>query len=146
MVKFRDAGPKAAYEIAAGVTPEEAAEHGLAVVETDPTTGAPTAYGRYKKAPDGGPLGITVTGSADDTHVVAGGAAAAPAPGAHSAGDKGDILNPNDPVIHGGSDEIHADNAPPPVDTSDEQRREMTDLANESIEDAQKKSAAKSKK
>jgi hypothetical protein len=147
MVKFRDAGPKAAYEIAVGVTAEEAAELGLAVVETDPTSGAPTAYGRYKGAPDGGPLGITVPGSEDDTHVVAGGDVGAPPPGGvASAGNKGDILNPNDPVIHGGSDEIHADNAQPPVEDLDAQRAEAVELANESIEKAQKKSASKSKK
>lgn len=135
MVKFRDAGPKAAYEIAHGVTAEEAAELGLAVVEVHPTSGAPVAYGRYKGAPDGGPLGITVAGSGD-TEVVAGGAAGPAGP--PSAGNKGDIVNPNDPVIHGGSDEIHADGAEPPVEDLAAERREMTDLANESVKKASK--------
>src|SRR5205085_12505738 len=109
MVKFRDAGENAAYEIAVGVTDrDEAAKLGLAVVEVDPTSGAPSAFGRYKDAPDGGPLGVTVA-KAGDTEVRPGGGVG---PGDAGPGaNKGDIVNINDPVIHGGSDEIHADGA-----------------------------------
>lgn len=137
MVKFRDAGENAAYEIAVGVTDQdEAAKLGLAVVEVDPTSGAPTAYGRYKDAPDGGPLGVTVAKN-PDTEVRAGGNVGPGGP-APSAGDKGDIINPNDPVIHGGSDEIHADNAPPPVEDLEAERRAAVEQAEQSIEDASK--------
>jgi len=140
-VKFRSAGDKAAYEIADGVTDQDqAAELGLAAVECDPTTGAPTAYGRYKDAPDGGPLGITAP-AAPDTEVVAGGDVGPGGP--PSAGNKGDIVNPNDPVIHGGSDEIHADGAEPPVENLDAERAEATEVAEKSIEEASKPSKAK---
>jgi hypothetical protein len=136
MVKFRKAGDNAAYEIADGVFDrDEASKLGLAVVEIDPTSGAPTAYGRYKNAPDGGPLGITVA-SPPDTEVVAGGdvGPGAPAP----AGGKGALVNPNDPVIHGGSDEIHKDGAEPPVEDLAAENRDAAEIARQSIEDASK--------
>lgn len=137
MVKFRDAGPSAAYEIAVGVfTAEEAAKAGLAVVETDPTSGAPTAYGRYKNAPDGGPLGITVAKNVD-TEVIGSGAVSAGegAPGP----SKGNLVNPDDPVIHGGGDDIHHDGADPPVEDLAAQEREAREVAEESIEKASKR-------
>jgi hypothetical protein len=137
MVKFRSAGDDAAYEIAVGVTSaEEAAKLGLAVVENDPTTNAPTAYGRYKNAPDDGPLGITVPKSTD-TEVRGGGNVSAGADTAR-AGNKGNLVNPDDPVIHGGSDEIHRDGAEPPVEDLEAERREQTEVAEESIERASK--------
>lgn len=137
MVKYRKAGDNAAYEIADGVTAEEAAKLGLAVVEIDPTSGAPTAYGRYKDAPDGGPLGITVP-EASDAKVIGGGDVAAPAePGL--TGGKGDIVNVNDPVIHGGSDEIHKDGAEPPVEDLAAERRDAAEVARTSIEKASKR-------
>jgi hypothetical protein len=138
MVKFRKAGDNAAYEIADGVTAEEAAKLGLAVVEVDPTSGAPTAYGRYKDAPDGGPLGITVA-SPGDTDVIAGGDVAAPAPGGPAGGPKGNLVNPDDPVIHGGSDDIHRDGAEPPVEDLNAERRDAAEVARESIEKASKR-------
>lgn len=138
MVKFRDAGENAAYEIAVGVTDQdEAAKLGLAVVEVDPTSGAPRAYGRYKDAPKGGPLGIT-TAQPGDTEVVAGGDVGPGGP--PSAGNKGDIVNPNDPVIHGGSDEIHADGAAPPVRNLEAERADAVEAAEASFEKAQSKS------
>jgi hypothetical protein len=137
MVKFRKAGDNAAYEIAEGVTAEEAAKHGLAVVEVDPTSGAPTAYGRYKDAPDGGPLGITVSEAAD-TKVVAGGDVAAPTAPAPTGG-KGNLINPDDPVIHGGSDDIHKDGAAPPVEDLAAEERAAAEVAKASIEKASKR-------
>lgn len=139
--KFRSAGDTAAYEIAEGVSDrDEAAKLGLAVVEVDPTTGAPTAFGRYKGAPDGGPLGIT-TVQPGDTEVVAGGDVG---PGSTApAGNKGDIVNVNDPVIHGGSDEIHKDGAEPPVEDLTAARAEATEVAEQSIADASKPRKAK---
>lgn len=136
MVKFRSAGDDAAYEIAVGVTSaEEAAKLKLAVVETDPTSGAPTAYGRYKDAPDGGPLGITVAKS-PDTEVIGSGQVSAgePAPGP----SKGALVNPDDPVIHGGGDDIHKDGAEPPVEDLEAERREAREIAEASIEKASK--------
>lgn len=139
MVKFRDAGDNAAYEIAVGVTDQdEAAKLGLAVVEVDPTSNRPIAFGRYKDAPKGGPQGITVASSAD-TEVVPGGNVG---PGGDGSGgpNKGDIVNPNDPVIHGGSDDIHADGAAPPAENLEAERAAATEVAEQSIEDASKKS------
>jgi hypothetical protein len=141
MVKFRKAGDTAAYEIADGVFDrDEAAKLGLAVVEVDPTSGAPTAYGRYKNAPDGGPLGIT-TVKPGDTEVVAGGDVGLG--GAPPAGNKGNLINPDDPVIHGGSDEIHKDGAAPPVENLEAERAEAVKVAEQSIEDASKPRKAK---
>jgi hypothetical protein len=142
MVKFRKAGENAAYEIAEGVyTPEEAARLNLAVVETDPTSGAPTAYGRYLHHPKDGPLGVTSPVS-PDTEVRPGGTVS-PAAAAGPGPSKGDIVNPNDPVIHGGSDEIHADNAPPPVEDLEAERRAATEAAEQSVEDASKSTKRK---
>jgi hypothetical protein len=107
------------------------------VVEVDPTSGAPTAYGRYKGAPDGGPLGITVPEAAD-TRVIGGGDVAAPADRS-SCGRQGHIVNPNDPVIHGGSDEIHKDGAEPPVEDLVAERRDAAEVARQSIEKASKR-------
>ena len=135
MVKYRKAGDNAAYEIAEGVTDrDEAAKLGLAVVEIDPTSGAPTAYGRYKGAPGGGPLGITAVEPAD-TKVVAGGDVG-PAPSPSASGPKGNIVNPDDPVIHGGSDEIHADGAEPPSLDLEAERRQAVEVAQDSIKAA----------
>lgn len=141
MVKYRKAGEHAAYEIGDVTDQDEAAKLGLAVVEVDPTSGRPTAFGRYTNAPDGGPLGVTAA-EAPDTKVVAGGEVG-PAPDAASAGNKGDIINQNDPVIHGGSDDIHHDGAEPPVEDLEAQRAEATELAEESIEKASKPRKAK---
>jgi hypothetical protein len=138
MVKFRSAGDGAAYEIAVGVhDAEEAAKLKLAVVETDPTTGAPTAYGRYKDAPDGGPLGITVPKSAD-SEVIGAGQVSASETGPHGGG-KGNLINPDDPVIHGGSDDIHKDGAEPPVEDLAADEREARDVAEKSNEKVQAK-------
>lgn len=142
MVKFRSAGDDAAYEIAVGVhSAAEAAELKLAIVETDPTTGAPTAYGRYKDAPDGGPLGVTVAKSGD-TEVIGGGQVSASEGGPHG-GAKGHLINPDDPVIHGGSDEIHKDGAEPPVQDLAAEEAEARKVAEASIEKASKNSKAK---
>jgi hypothetical protein len=59
-------------------------------------------------------LGITVPKSAD-TEVIGAGHVSASETGPHGGG-KGNLVNPDDPVIHGGSDEIHKDGAEPPVE------------------------------
>lgn len=109
MTKFRKTSDSAAYEIAVGVSAEEAAKLGLAVVEVHPTTGAPTAWGRYTDAPGGSPLGVTVA-EPGDTKIVGGGEAAAPAPEPAPV-----ATNLDDPVVKTppGVETIHADNAPP---------------------------------
>jgi len=109
MVKYREASPGAAYEIADGVSAEEAAKLGLAVVEVDPTSGQAAAYGRYKDAPKGAPQGVTVA-KGPETEVVGTGHVAAPAPAPET-----DVpTNPDDPVVKTppGVETIHADNAP----------------------------------
>jgi hypothetical protein len=142
MVKFRSAGEDAAYEIAEGVfSAEDAAKLKLAVVETDPTTGAPTAYGRYKNAPDGGPLGITVAKNAD-TEVIGAGQVS-PNADQPAGPSKGSLINPDDPVIHGGSDDIHADGAAPPVEDLAAEEAEARTVAEQSIEKASKHRKAK---
>lgn len=109
MVKFREPEGGAAYVIAEGVDAEEAAKLGLAVVESRPD-GTPMHWGKYKDAPDGGPLGVTVAKS-EDTEVVAGGGVSAPAPAPTTAPQ----TNLDDPVVKTppGVETIHADNAPP---------------------------------
>lgn len=111
--KFIKTSPDAAYEIAVGVTdPQEAADLGLAVVEST-ATGQPASYGRYIGAPGGAPLGITVD-KAGETEVIGGGGVnpnTAPA----VAGQKGEVVNQDDPFVHGGSD-MHADGGTPPAE------------------------------
>lgn len=121
-MKFVKAGPNAAYEVAIGVTSEEAAEAGLAVVEQSYSTNPPTPiYGRYLNAPSGSPLGVTVDDRGDTKVIGAGGVSA---PLGNGGGDKGMLVNRNDPVIHGGTGEesVHADNAAPlaPDDAEEE--------------------------
>jgi hypothetical protein len=133
-IKF-ESSPGSAYEVALGVTAEEAAKAGLGVVEYSYSTNPPSpVYGRYKDAPKGGPLGIT-TAQPADTKVIAGGAVSA-SPPAPVGGDKGAVVNANDPFVHGGTgdDTIHADNTEPPVrDIAAETRDEVAriDEANE---------------
>lgn len=139
MVKFREASPGAAYEIADGVfTADEAAELGLAVVENTPD-GRPSAYGRYKNAPGDAPLGITrdVPG---DTEIIGGGTVSPGADDLGTAGSKGNLVNPNDPFIHGGTgeDSVHADSAQPPVDDLAARERDEAEIAKASIEAASK--------
>ena len=137
MVKFRDASPGAAYQIAVGVTDaEEAAKLGLAVVECTPE-GRPSAYGRYKDAPDGGPLGITVDKPAD-TEVIAGGTASANADAATGA-QKGELVNRDDPFVkQPGEESIHADGSAPGVLNDEIDTAPLVEAAEQSIENATK--------
>lgn len=143
MTKFRKPNPEAAYEIAVGVTAEEAAKLGLAVVEND-ALGRPAAYGRYTDAPDGGPLGITVAAAPADSEVIAGGDVSAPA-NAPGTGPKGSLVNPNDPFVHGGTgdESVHADGAEPPVEDLAAEEREQAKIAQDSVEKASKSSKSK---
>lgn len=132
MTKFVSS-PGSAYEVAIGVTAAEAAELGLAVVEQSYSTNPPTpVYGRYKDAPDGSALGVTVADN-DKTKVVGAGGVSAAAPAA-TGGDKGSLLNLNDPVVHGGTGEesVHADGAAPLADDADEQTRLLKEGAHDS--------------
>lgn len=139
MVKFREASPGAAYEIAVGVTdPEEAAKLGLAVVESTPD-GRPAHYGRYKDAPGGGPLGIT-TAQAADTEVVAGGTVSPNADTGTGGPQKGSLINPDDPFVRQpGEESIHADGASPGVVAEEEDDAPLREAAEQSIRDATKK-------
>jgi hypothetical protein len=122
-MKFIKTSPDAAYEIAVGVTAEEAAEAKLAVVEQSYSTNPPTPiYGRYLDAPKGHPLGVTVD-KPGNTEVI--GAGSVGSPGPSGGGDKGQLVNLNDPVIHGGTgdESVHADNSPPLVEDTAEQER-----------------------
>lgn len=134
MTKFRDAG---AYEVAEGVfTAEEAAKLDLAVVEIDPTSGAPTAYGRYKDAPDGAPLGIT-RDKAGDTEVTGGGQVSANADNAVVNNQKGSLVNLDDPFVRQeGEDSIHADGAEPGKLAEEIDDAPLVKAAEESIEKA----------
>lgn len=113
MTKFISS-PGSAYETAVGVTAEEAREQGLAIVELSYSTRPPTPiFGRYKDAPNGSPLGVTVDDNGNRTKVVGAGGGAFPTD--PLPGDKGSLLNINDPVVHGGTGDksVHADGAPP---------------------------------
>lgn len=110
-----------AYEVAVGITPAEAAAQGLAVVEYSYSTNPPTPiFGRYKDAPKGHALGVTVDDTGGTKVVGAGGPVFA---SASLGGDKGQLLNINDPVVHGGTGDetVHADNALPLADDAAEQ-------------------------
>lgn len=143
MVKFRDAGPDAAYEVAEGVTAEEAAKLGLAVVEND-AFGRPAAYGRYKDAPKGAALGITVPHDSG-TKVIGGGNSIPTGDVAASTSGKGHLINPDDPVIHSDNSDVHADNSPPQVEDLPAQEAKARKVAEEGNAKVQAKAARKSK-
>jgi hypothetical protein len=83
MVKFIDS-PGSAYEVAIGIAAEEAAQQGLAVVEYSYSTNPPTPiFGRYKDAPKGAALGVTVDDTGGTKVVGGGGPAFAAASGQH---------------------------------------------------------------
>lgn len=135
MVKFISS-PGSAYEVATGITAEEAAEQGLVVVEQSHSTNPPTpVYGRYKNAPSGHALGVTVA-AGEDTKVVGGGSVATPTStsAGDGGGDKGSLVNVNDPVIHGGTGDetVHADNAAPLANDAAAQRTILLAGAHES--------------
>jgi len=112
MTKFFST-PGSAYEVALGVTAQEAQEQRLAVVELSYATIPPTPiFGRYLDAPEGSALGITVDDTVSTKVIGAGGGSFAAAPG---GGDKGSLLNLNDPVVHGGTGavSVHADGDEP---------------------------------
>jgi hypothetical protein len=60
-----------------------------------------------------------------------------------SCGQQGQPHQPDDPVIHGGSDEIHKDGAAPPVEDLAAEEAEARRVAEESIEKASKTRKAK---
>jgi hypothetical protein len=106
-MKKRD---EAAYTAYPGLTREEAADKGYVEVENNADGTAPV-YGRYNDAPAGYGAGVQVSGIGDTRVVPAGGLGAAPP---YSGGDKGALLNVNDPVIHGVADNNpHPDGASP---------------------------------
>lgn len=136
-IKF-ESSPGSAYEVAVGITAKEAAEAGLVVVEWAYSTNPPgPIYGRYKDAPKGHALGITVDDTGGTKVVGAGGPPVTPA---SAGGDKGSLVNPNDPVIHGGTgdESVHADNAEPLVRDLKAEEAEQREIAEASIEAAGK--------
>lgn len=137
MTKFVSS-PGSMYEVAIGITAEEAAEQGLVIVEQSYSTNPPTpVFGRYKDAPAGSALGVTV---ADDkgTKVIGAGGISAPAAAAAAVGlgQKGALLNINDPVVHGGTgdESVHADGASPLADNADAQREALLAGAHDSTQ------------
>jgi hypothetical protein len=140
-IKFTSS-PGSAYEVAVGITAEEAADAGLGIVELNYSTNPPaTVYGRYKDAPKGGPLGITVA-AASDTKVIAGGGVPAVVSSAAAGGGKGSAVNLNDPFVHGGTGDetIHADNSEPPVRDIPAELAAEQERSEDSIEAASTKS------
>lgn len=134
MTKFVSS-PGSAYEVAIGITAQEAQEQGLVVVELSHSTTPPTpVFGRYKDAPSGSALGVTVDDKGGTKVVGAGGA---PFATASAGGDKGLLLNINDPVVHGGTGEqtVHADNAAPLADDANEQERLIREGAHDSTKE-----------
>ena len=132
--------PGAAYEIALGITAEEAAEANLAIVEQNFSTNPPApVYGRYLDAPKGHPLGVTVD-AVGDTKVIGGGSVA-PVDNANVGGGKGSVINRNDPFVHGGTgdESIHADNSEPPVRDFAAEEKEAAEIIEKSNAAAAKK-------
>lgn len=115
MVKLHDAGGGAAYRVARGVTAQEAADAGLAVVELNYSTSPPTPiYGAYTDTETGAAVEMTVHQPSETRVVPAGGAIAMPTAGVST---KGDLANRNDPIVHGAADaDIHADGSQPDID------------------------------
>ena len=145
MVKYVSS-PGSAYEVAVGVTAEEAAELGLVVVEQIYNGTVPSpVYGRYKDAPSGLALGVTVSDDVKTKVVGAGGLTGTAAPATDSVaaaeGSKGNFINPNDPVIHGGTgkDSVHKDGASPPSLDPATDLRDQVDAAVEANKTAAKK-------
>ena len=132
----------AAYETFPGLTREEAEDKGYVVVEWSLATNPPSpVYGRYIDTESGAALEVTVP--VDNTTKVrpAGGDTVATA----AAGDKGALVNPNDPVIHGQSEEgQHHDGAD--AFTKQESMDQLKDVLadgafdGENVEKASKKS------
>lgn len=96
MSKKRNPRSDAAYKVYPGVTAEEAEDKGYQIVEWNLSTTPHTPiYGEY-------------LGDNDDA-IPAGAAATAAA-----SNEKGALVNPNDPVIHGtAGEEVHADGSAP---------------------------------
>lgn len=91
----------AAYTPVYGITRDEAEEKGYAIVEYSFADGTPVpVYGYYNDTQSGGPLDVTAPIAAD-TQIVAGGTLGAEPT---TAGNKGSLVNPNDPVVHGTDD------------------------------------------
>jgi len=99
--------PGAAYETFPGMTAAEAAEKGYVVVETS-ADGTSPIYGRYLDTATGAAL-ETLADKDDRVAIPAGGESVAKL----VAGDKGALLNPDDPIVHGQADKNpHEDGAP----------------------------------
>lgn len=107
-MKGHMSSPKAAYETFPGVTAEEAADKGLVIVECGPDGGTPV-YGRYLDTATGAALETLRT--KDDREPVAIGGSVF---GVVGTANKGSLLNVNDPVVHGTTDNNpHEDGAQP---------------------------------
>lgn len=109
MVKAVKTSPKAAYETFPGISAEEAAEKGYVIVETDGNGAAPV-YGRYLNTVTG--AAMEVLADKDDREATPAGGLAAAA--RTVSADKGALINPNDPIVHGQADKNpHEDGAAP---------------------------------
>jgi len=107
---------KAAYKVVPGLTAEQAAEKGYVVVETNGDGTAPL-FGYYIDTVTGAAL-ETLQDRDDRVPVAASGERV----GAVPMGNKGALLNPDDPVVHGqGDHNPHEDGAAP----SDSQNKDL---------------------
>lgn len=113
----------AAYKVVPGCTAEQAAEKGYAVVELSMATNPPTPiYGFYTDTETGAALERTVPADST-TKVVPAGSGAGAVFDANATGDKGALVNQNDPIIHGtDGQDIHADGSPA-VDRHEQQEK-----------------------
>ncbi len=109
-MKFEKTSKKAAYETVVGnITAEEAQEEGLVIVENNAEGTAPV-YGRYLDTVTGAALEVLRDEDKRKPVAVGGETAGNPA-----TNDKGALLNPNDPVVHGTAEiNPHEDGAPAP--------------------------------
>lgn len=107
-MKAEKSSPKAAYETFPGMTAEEAADKGYVVVECGPQGESPV-YGRYIGTETGAAM-ETLRQKDDREPVAVGGSVF----GVVGSANKGSLVNPNDPVVHGTSDNNpHEDGAKP---------------------------------
>lgn len=108
MANKRDPRKDAAYVAVPGLTAEQAAEKGYAVVEYAVDGGANNpVYGYYLDTVTGASLEQVVRDTGDTVVAPASGETVVTGAGQSM---KSNLLNPNDPVIHGTGDQsVHAD-------------------------------------
>lgn len=119
MAKDYKTSPKAAYKVVPNCTAEEAADKGYVVVENNADGTAPV-FGYYENTATGAAMEILADKDEREPVPAGGEPVAMMAPG-----NKGALVNPDDPVVHGTADNNpHADGAKPNATRNDDLKLE----------------------